>query len=116
VPVNVRTASLALPAERKNNAAAITLGIIGVVFSAIGLLVAWLPILGCVGLPLLTIGFVLSVIGLILSACDGFKSFGAPLAGLIVSLLGVIIFILAAVGFAALIEAHNAGGPTHFQP
>lgn len=85
------------------NTTALTMGIIAIVLGVFGLLVAWIPFLGLLAVPLAIIGGFLALIGLILAALKKFKGWSMPLLGGLVCLLTLLVSFCSTGSTTALI-------------
>ena len=73
-------------------------GTAGFVLALIGLILSWIPIIGFIGWILLGIGLILSLIGVF------FKPRGLAIAGLIISVIRLSMFIRNFTGFRGLAD------------
>ncbi|HEX7658394.1 MAG TPA: DUF4190 domain-containing protein [Pseudonocardiaceae bacterium] len=78
-------------------------GTAGFIVGLIGLVLAFIPVIGVVAWPLVIIGLVLSAIGLIRSARVHSRR-GLSIAGVIVSVIGLIICIVWATAFGSAVQ------------
>jgi hypothetical protein len=79
------------------------LGIVSIVFGAVALLSAWIPFIGCVGVPLAIVGCILGVLGLVLALSGKKSGIGLPIAGLAISAAAIILVFVVTGGTAKFI-------------
>ena len=82
------------------------LGVAGFTVGLVGLLLSWVPCLNLVAVPFAVVGLALSVAGLAAVWGDRYKSRGLPIAGIVVSVLAMLLFV----GVYTLLA--QAGRPT----
>ena len=75
------------------NTPALTMGIIAIVLGVMAMLVAWLPFLGLLAIPVAAIGLLLAFIGVILAAVRKFNGLAMPLLGGVICGIAVVISI-----------------------
>jgi hypothetical protein len=76
------------PQQPKNS----VLGIISIVFGAVAMLFAWIPLCGIISWPISIVGIILGVIGIILAgASQGRVGVGIPIGGTIMCIIALII-------------------------
>jgi hypothetical protein len=74
----------------------------GFVVGLIGLVFSFIPLIGVIAWPLVIIGLILAVVGLVLAGRRGGR--GMAIAGIVVSLLGLLICIIYAATFAKAVS------------
>jgi len=73
------------------NTTALTMGIIAIVLGVLSLLVAWIPFLGLIAIPVAAIGGFLALIGLVLAALKKFRGWAMPLLGGIICVIAIVV-------------------------
>jgi hypothetical protein len=96
------------PIEIKSKGAS-PLGIASLVMGIICLLSAWVPIIGCMTIPVASIGLLLAGIGLAISAIGGKSGVGFPVAGLIMNGLALLMVAILTAGTVAAVGAGAQG-------
>lgn len=83
------------------------LGTSGFVTGLVGLVFAFLPIIGIIAWPLVIVGLVLSIVGLLRVNKGAATNRGLSIAGIAVSAVGLLICIIWASAFGAAASAVN---------
>ncbi|CRK61213.1 hypothetical protein [Alloactinosynnema sp. L-07] len=86
------------------------LGTAGFVVGLIGMLFAFVPIVGVIAWPMVIVGLILSIVGVVLAGKRQATNRGMAIAGVVVSAIGLVVCVIWAVAFAnAVNEAANDG-------
>ena len=103
--------SPAAPARPKNG-----LGTAGFVLGLVGLVFAFIPLIGVVAWPLVIIGLILSLVGLSRVRKGVATNKGLAIAGIVCSAVGLVICILWTAVFGAAVDKVNDSTPTSGDP
>lgn len=74
------------------------LGIAALILGIVGILIAWIPFLGLLTIPLAGLGSLLGLIGLILSLSNNETGIGLPISGVAVCALSILIAVICTAG------------------
>lgn len=83
------------------------LGVTGFVLGLIGLVFAFIPLIGVIAWPLVILGIIFSGIGFARTRSGKATNTGLSIAGLVVSVVGLVICILWTVAFGAAVDGVN---------
>lgn len=81
------------------------LGTAGFVLGLVGLLFSFIPVIGIIAWPLVIIGLVLSIVGFLRTRSGRADNKGLAIAGIALSVVGLVVCILYAVVFTAAVGA-----------
>ncbi len=83
------------------------LGLTGFILGLIGLLLSFIPLIGVVAWPLVILGIIFSAIGIAKASKGRATNKGLSIAGLVVSVIGLVICIVWAVAFKDAVDDVN---------
>jgi len=71
-----------------------SMGIASIVLGTLAFLICWIPMVGCIGLPLSALGLLLGVIGFVVAITRDGDSIGLAIAGGAISLVALAVVLL----------------------
>ncbi|MEV5300445.1 DUF4190 domain-containing protein [Amycolatopsis methanolica] len=92
------------------------LGTAGFVLGLVGLVFAFIPLVGVVAWPLVIIGLILSIVGVSRATKGAATNKGLAIAGVVCSAVGLVICILWTAVFGAAVDKVNDSTPTSGDP
>ncbi|KAA2264767.1 DUF4190 domain-containing protein [Solihabitans fulvus] len=95
-PYPVQPGGYPAPAQPQNG-----LGTSGFVLGLLGAIFSWIPIIGVIAWPLSIVGAVLSAVGLSKANKGQANNKGLAIAGLVLSIVGLVVCILWVAAFSA---------------